>query len=246
MLNKRVLTIMTLALVIVISLSACNLPTKSNTDSSEMENEPSDSEVDEAIVPEDNRVNEEEPESEPANDETKGEYLACPVEGETLTLAFDHALTTEMPDVNLTHILQHKILTLNVTGVNADGEVEISSAQPMEMTYEMMGTMSECSVAMEGTMLASAYGTCVDGVVYLNIIESWQPGTGEMICDDDIIPFQAPGAEYEHIGEIGLGEVFYLTSDVNGYSSMRPFQAGSGYHTWTLYSQGIEVVPLVP
>lgn len=63
MLNKRVLTIMTLALVIVISLSACNLPTKSNTDSSEMENEPSDSEVDEANVPEDNSVNEEEPES---------------------------------------------------------------------------------------------------------------------------------------------------------------------------------------
>ena len=244
MLNKRILTIMSLALVIVISLSACNLPTKSSTKITESVNEPSDSEVEEEVKPiEENSANEAEPENV---DQTQGEYLACPAEGETLTLAFDHALTMEMPDVNLTHILQHKILTLNVTGVNADGEVEISSGQPIEMTYEMMGTMSECSVALEGVMLASASGTCLDGVVSLNIIESWQPASGEMICDEDSIPFQAPGAEYEHIGEIGLGEVFYLTSDVNGYSSMRPFQAGSGYHTWTLYSQGIVVVPLSP
>jgi hypothetical protein len=242
MLNKRVLVV--LSLVFVMALSACNLPTKSSADVGETENEPSDSTVEDDVKPiEENIANEAEPENV---DETQGEYLACPVEGETLTLAFDHALTTEMPDVNLTHILQHKMLLLNATGENEDSVMEISSGQPIEMTYEMMGTMSECSVAMEGSMLASAYGTCVDGVVYLNIIESWQPANGEMICDDDLIPFQAPGAEYEHTGENGMGEVFYLTSEVNGYSSMRPFLAGSGYHTWTLYSQGIEVVPLSP
>lgn len=233
MLKKRSVVSAFVGFLLIAALSACNL-FKIATAEDEPDFDPAES------------MSQEEEEALLEPDQPGDEYLDCPAEGETLTLAFDHALTTEMPDVNLTHILQHKLLLLNVTGVNADGFTEISSGQPIEMTYEMMGTMSKCLVSMEGAMVASAYGTCGDGVVSLNIIESWLPGSGEMICDDDIIPFQSPGAEYEHTGEIGLGEVFYLTSDVNGYSSMRPFQAGSGYHTWTLYSQGIEVVPLSP
>lgn len=221
-----------LGLLLMTTLTACNLFKMATA-----ENEPDSPPGEVAVEEEQPLMEQNEPESE---------FLSCPAEGETLTLAFDHALTIEMPDVNLTHILQYKALVLNVTGVNADGDTEISSGTPLEMTYEMMGVMSKCSVEMEGVMLASAYGTCVDGVVYLNIIESWQPASGEMVCDDDFIPFQSPGAEYEHTGANGMGEVFYLTSDVNGFTTMRPFQAGSGYHSWTLYSQGIEYVPLVP
>ncbi len=220
-----------LGLLLITSLTACNLFKIATS-----ENEP-DSPPDEVVV--------EEEQSQPLveQNDPEGEFLSCPAEGEMLTLAFDHALTIEMPDVNLTHILQYKMLSLNVTGVNADGETEISSGPPLEMTYEMMGVMSKCSVEMEGVMFASASGTCVDGVVYLNIIESWQPASGEMVCDDDIIPFQSPGAEYEHTGANGMGEVFYLTSDVNGYTTMRPFQAGSGYHSWTLYSGPVPLSP---
>jgi hypothetical protein len=225
-----------LGLLFITSLTACNL-FKIATSEKEPESPAENVAVEEE---------EQQPQPLVEQNEPEGEFLSCPAEGETLTLAFDHALTIEMPDVNLTHILQYKTLVLNVIGVNADGDTEISSGTPLEMNYEMMGVMSKCSVEMEGVMLASAYGTCVDGVVYLNIIESWQPASGEMICDDDIIPFQSPGAEYEHTGANGMGEVFYLTSDVNGFTTMRPFQAGSGYHSWTLYSQGIEYVPLSP
>ena len=44
------------------------------------------------------------------------------------------------------------------------------------------------------------------------------------------------------------GEIFYLVEGAEGYSSMRPFLEGDGYHTWTLYTTGdnIPVVPLVP
>jgi len=248
MLNKRTLVVLSLMLLFVMALSACNLPGKSSADMVDVGNEPPGGESEEEEIPiEANSVSESESGGESETvDNMEGDFVACPREGDTLTLAFDHALTVEMSDVNLTHLLQHKMLILTATGENADGEIEISSGGPIELTYEMMGVMSECSVAMEGTMIATAYGTCVDGVVYLTIIENWQPGTGEMVCDDEVIPFQAPGAEYEHSGENGMGEMFYLTSDVNGYSTMRPFQAGSGYHTWTLYSQGIENVPLSP
>jgi len=49
-----------------------------------------------------------------------------------------------------------------------------------------------------------------------------------------------------HSGVDGEGEIFYLVEGSEGYSSMRPFAEGEGYHTWTLYTQDIPLVPLVP
>ena len=219
-------------MLLVISLSGCNLIKLIQSNDSD--------------VPESNTQSESEMPKPLEVEEAELDFVSCPVEGETLFLAFDHSLTIEMSDVNLTHILQNKWIYLYVDGVNADGATELSSGSPVELTYEMLGVMADCSVEMEGTMLASATGSCEDGVVYLTIMEDWQPGSGQMVCDDSTIPFQSPGQTYEHTGADGLGEKFFLVSGSEGYSTMRPFLAGSGYHTWTLYSQLVEVVPLVP
>ncbi len=234
MLKKRSVVFAVLGFLLIAALSACNL-FKIATSGDEPESDPAES------------VSQEEEEALLEPDQPGDEYLDCPVEGETMLLAFDHALTIEMDDVNLTHILQQKSLPLYVSGTNADGSVVLSSGPVVDMTYEMMGVMSKCSVELEGTMLATASGTCTNGLVYLTIIENWLPGSGQMVCDDDVIPFNSPGpGEFEHTGADGNGEVFFVVSNAEGYTTLRPFQAGSGYHSWTLYSPEIGVVPLVP
>jgi hypothetical protein len=101
-------------------------------------------------------------------------------------------------------------------------------------------------------MMPTAHGSCEAGVVSLIIEENWLPMQGEMICiddDGDVIkaPFNVPAMGLQtHSGANGAGEIFYLVSGSEGYSSMRPFAEGEGYHTWTLYTDEIPVVPLVP
>ena len=48
-------------------------------------------------------------------------------------------------------------------------------------------------------------------------------------------------------GENGAGEIFYLGAGSEGYSTMRPFLEGDGYHTWTLYmtDEALASFPLV-
>jgi hypothetical protein len=128
----------------------------------------------------------------------------------------------------------------------------IASTDSPSLTYTMEGVMSaECSLTSEGTMKPSAHGSCQDGVVHLFIDENWQALSGEMQCvnedgDTYIMPFDTPPMGLQqHSGQNGEGEIFYLTDSSEGYSSMRPFVEGDGYHTWTLYTD-IEVVPIVP
>lgn len=174
-------------------------------------------------------------------------FLPCPTVGETLTLGFDHALTIEQPDVNLTHILKEGYLTLVAGEVDADGTVDLSSIGSPSLDYEMMGIMGPCSVTMAGIMQVSASGICTDGVVYLTIVETWQSADGNMVCDGTAMAFSSPGpGAFTHEGADGAGEVFYLVDSSEGYTVMRPFGEGSGYHSWTLYATQIDVVPLFP
>ena len=100
---------------------------------------------------------------------------------------------------------------------------------------------------MAGTMVASASGFCVDGTVYLTIIEDWQSASGTMTCDDGAMPFMIPASGPRvHQGADGAGEVFHLVAGSQGFTSMRPFQEGEGYHSWTLYATQVDSVPLVP
>lgn len=186
-------------------------------------------------------------EPEQAEEHGEAEFLGCPASGETLILGFDHALTIEQPDVNLTHILKEAFLTITAAEADEDGTVSLSSVGEASLEYEMMGVMGPCSVELAGTMQASASGTCTDGVVYLTIVETWQSGSGTMTCEDEVIPFNSPGpGAFVHESPDGAGEVFYLVDGSEGYTVMRPFGAGSGYHSWTLYTTQIELVPLVP
>ena len=175
------------------------------------------------------------------------EYLDCPAPGETLYLGFDHTLTMNYEEASLTHILHAGMLNLNVQSGSDQEEAAISSIAPISIPYEMQGVMGDCSLDMQGTMMASASGYCEDGTVYLIITEDWQPASGQMICPDGAMPFQVPAAgPMIHEGADGNGEVFYLVTGSEGYTSMRPFQEGDGYHTWTLYTTQVDLVPLVP
>lgn len=175
------------------------------------------------------------------------EYLACPQLGEQLTLGFDHTLSINYEGANLTHILKSGMLGLAVQGANEEGGIAIASAAPVTVPYEMYGVMRDCSLEMEGTMVASASGSCIDGTVYLTIIEDWQSASGTMTCDDGSMPFLIPASGPRiHEGADGAGEVFYLVAGSQGYTTNRPFQEGEGYHSWTLYTTQVDSVPLAP
>jgi hypothetical protein len=183
---------------------------------------------------------------EPALD---SEHLPCPAKGATLFLGFDHALTINYGETSISHFLHEGRQQLEV--VDDNGTIMPVGAQ--SLTYSMEGVMSaECTLTSEGTMMPSAHGFCEAGVVSLIIEENWLPLTGEMVCIDDngdvdIVPFNVPPMGMQiHSGENGAGEIFFLVAGGEGYSSMRPFLEGDGYHTWTLYMLGEDDMPPVP
>jgi hypothetical protein len=175
--------------------------------------------------------------------------LSCPVKDTTIYLGFDHALTSNYEDVSMTHFLHAGQLVL--TAVDDQGTIE--SLGSTSIPYSMEGRMGDkCSLTGQGNMMASAHGTCENGVVTLVIEENWMAMTGEMTCvdedgDSETMPFDAPAMGLQkHSGPGGQGEVFYLVAGSEGYSTMRPFAQGEGYHTWTLSAEGLPLVPLVP
>jgi len=177
------------------------------------------------------------------------ETLPCPPKGSTLYLGFDHALTVNYGETSITHFLHEGYLQLQIIDDNG----AIGSQGSPSLTYTMEGKMSdECSLSAEGTMTPSAHGSCESGVVNLFIEENWMALNGEMTCIDPdgdvaVLPFNVPPMGLQqHSGQNGAGEIFYLIEDAEGYSTMRPFLEGDGYHTWTLYTQDVPLVPLVP
>lgn len=197
--------------------------------------------------PEPNETSLEDETEDQIETDDESNYLSCPIKGESLVLGLDHTITIQNDGVNLNHILHAGMLPLFVTSIDLDGQTNISSGEPIQIPYEMMGTMRVCEVEAQGIMLASASGFCIDGVLYLTIIENWQPASGTMTCEDEVMSFQTPGpGAFSHEGEDGSGEVFYLVPDSEGYTILREFGEGSGYHSWTLYASEIPTVPLVP
>lgn len=66
-----------------------------------------------------------------------------------------------------------------------------------------------------------------------------------MTCDDTTMPFPIAGYTALHSGETGNGEEFLITMDQAGYTVLREFLGGEGYHSWTL-AYDIPLVPLSP
>jgi hypothetical protein len=175
--------------------------------------------------------------------------LSCPVKDTTIYLGFDHALTSNYGDVSMTHFLHAGQLVL--TAVDDNGTIQ--SLTSPSIPYSMEGKMGDkCSLTGQGSMMPSAHGHCENGVVTLIIEENWMALNGEMTCVDEdgeseTVPFDAPAMGLQkHSGPGGQGEVFYLVAGSEGYSTMRPFAQGEGYHTWTLYADLVPLVPLVP
>ena len=172
--------------------------------------------------------------------QTRRNIWIAPCQEKRSILVLITPLTMNYEGTSLTHILHAGMLNLNVQSGSDQEEAAISSIAPISIPYEMQGVMKDCSLEMQGTMMASASGYCEDGTVYLIITEDWQPASGQMICPDGAMPFQVPAAgPMIHEGADGNGEVFYLVEGSEGYTSMRPFQEGDGYHTWdTIHHPG--------
>jgi hypothetical protein len=175
--------------------------------------------------------------------------LPCPPKGTVLALGFDHALTVNYQETSISHFLHQGWINLKVVDDNGT----IASTGTATLDYSMEGRMSdECTLTGEGNMVPNAHGSCEAGVVSLIIEENWLPMQGEMVCiddDGDVIkaPFNVPAMGLQtHSGQNGAGEIFYLVEGSDGYSTMRPFAEGEGYHTWMLYTSDVPLVPLAP
>ena len=222
-------------MVILILTSACSalnlvIPTADAGDPSE--DASSDASVDPPAVP-------------PAagNSGDTGEVLTC-FHADNYVLGFDHTLTVNEQGTSLTHILKHGGIAL-LSEVNTGGhDAILTTASPQSLDCEYMGVLGPCSVEAGGTVVVSAEGYCDAGIVYLNITEDWSPTEGTMTCDGGGVPFSAPGSAFTHSGASGLGEEFLIIDDSNGYTVMREFLGGEGYHSWTL-SMDVSLVPLV-
>ncbi len=179
----------------------------------------------------------------PGDSGDTGEVLTC-YHANNYYLSFDHTLTVNEQETSLTHILKDGTIGLLSETNPDDFSVTITTFNPEELSFEYMGVLGPCSVAAGGTVVVSAEGYCDAGVVYLNITEDWGPAEGTMTCNSQGVPFSAPGAAFTHTGASGLGEEFLITDDSNGHTTLREFQGGEGYHSWTL-TMDVNLVPLV-
>jgi hypothetical protein len=166
------------------------------------------------------------------------DLAACPPPGSTMLLKFSANISVEYGEAKIDHVLQDGLLNLLVTG--SEGASHIESVEGSPIPYEMTGSMGDCGFSGKGEMVPSASGYCQSGVVYLTILEDWGPYEGQMTCDDEVVPFNIPAmGTMRHTGADGQGEVFPLdrgfSSEGAGYTSIRPFAAGSGEHIWTLF-----------
>jgi hypothetical protein len=190
-------------------------------------------------------------EGETSDDQTEtlvedaGEILQSCFEARSFVLNFDHTLTIKQPQTSLTHILKQGGIAIIADCNAAETDCAMRTVAPQTLGYEYMGVVGVCSVEATGNVIVSAEGFCSDGIVSLTITEDWQSGQGTMTCDDTAMPFPVPGYTATHSGPDGQGEEFLITSDANGFTLMREFQGGEGYHSWTLVTD-IDNVPLVP
>lgn len=177
----------------------------------------------------------------PAEEVPAGMQLAgCPAQFALLSLKFSADVDFNAAGASLHHTLGDGVLMLEVTADQP--RVIIQSQAPITLPVKIKGTMEDCTLSGESSMIASASGYCENGIVYLVIEENWQAGSGVLTCPErDPANFPLAGVgKMTHGGSDGRGEVFYLDwnfSDQSiGYMLEKPFsgQGGSGTHTWTL------------
>lgn len=156
-----------------------------------------------------------------------------------MLLKFSAELRIQSPQADISHSLHDGVLSLMVEQ-GEDGSSFIQAVEGVSIPYEMKGSMGPCSLTGQGEMSPYAEGYCDGGVVYLIIKENWGAYSGTLTCPDGQVALNVPPmGEMTHAGQHGRGEVFYLddnfSSEGAGYTSIRPFAAGSGDHIWTLF-----------
>jgi hypothetical protein len=173
-----------------------------------------------------------------------GSSLGC-FEAESFILKADHTLTVNQPDTSITHILKQGGIALMRDDNSQNGDYNLTTESPQVLSFEVIGNAGPCEIDASGTMTLSATGYCHDGIVYLTITEDWGETKGTMSCKDVINPFTTPGHTETHTGPYGMGEEFLIVNDPVGFTVMREFLEGEGYHSWTL-AFDIAPAPLIP
>ncbi len=175
----------------------------------------------------------------------------CPGKFSLLSLKFSADIDFNAGEASLHHRLGDGVLLLEVTEDRP--RVVLRSQSPVTLPVTLMGTMGDCTLSGESSMIASASGYCENGIVRLIIEENWQSGRGVLTCpeqDPANLPLAGAGS-MTHSGADGRGEVFYLDAEFSeqsiGYMLEKPFsgQGGSGTHTWTLIMELFQL-PIVP
>lgn len=215
-------------IVVLLLITACSFPTTT----SRQENVP-----DTGVESENPAQNQDE-----IKNDSDSSSLSC-FDATDFVLQADHTLTVNEAETSITHILKQGGIALTRTDDTTMGDYALSTVSPQALSYEVIGIVGPCSMEANGIMLLSATGFCQDGIIYLSINENWQPAQGTMTCDDQVTQLNIPGYSATHTGPYGTGEEFLIVNDNEGYTVMRAFEGGDGYHSWTL-RMDIPVVPI--
>ena len=173
-----------------------------------------------------------------------GSSLGC-FDVESLTLLADATLTTNQEGTSITHILRQGGVALTSDKSSKEYDYTLSTDYPQTLAFEVIGVAGPCEINASGTMKLSATGYCDQGMVYLAITEDWGETNGTASCGDVTNPFTLPGHTELHTGQYGMGEEFLIVNSPEGYTVLKEFIEGEGYHSWTLVMD-FAPVPLVP
>ena len=173
-----------------------------------------------------------------------GSSLGC-FDVESLTLLADATLTTNQEGTSITHILRQGGVALTSDKSSKKYDYTLSTAYPQVLTFDVIGVAGPCEINASGTMTLSATGYCDQGVVYLIITENWGETKGTATCKEVVNKFTLPAHTEVHKGKNGIGEEFLIINDPGGYTVLKDFIEGDGYHAWTL-TMDFAPVPLAP
>jgi hypothetical protein len=116
--------------------------------------------------------------------------------------------------------------------LDADGQVADNSAQiiPGSQSGEFTTESTHCVFTAPAEVTVNVHGSCVDGVLDLQIWEGWQMGTYDWVCDEDAIQFDLP----EDMMPPAIHPVQFRLGSPAAYTFEVPFGGGEGVKTYTL------------
>ena len=116
--------------------------------------------------------------------------------------------------------------------LDENGQVSDTSPQviPGSQSGEFASESTHCTFTAPAEVNINIHGACVDGVLQLEIWESWSMGTYDWVCDEDQIQFDLP----EDMMPPAIHPVQFTLGAPASYIFEVPFGGGEGVKTYTL------------